>query len=61
MDKYLIAYFVGISIVFLTHLFMLGMPSMQGHALLNLFAGVCIAAYFVKTNGWKMGSYLNLN
>ena len=47
-DMHLISYYIGISIVFLTHMFMLfQMPSMRMHSIINLFAAVMIAYYFM--------------
>lgn len=51
MDRHLISYYIGILIVFLTHIFMLATTadySMKLHAVINLFAGLCIAYYFMN-------------
>lgn len=49
VDVHLISYYVGISIIFLTHMFMLvKMPSMRMHSIINLFAAVMIAYYFMS-------------
>jgi hypothetical protein len=48
-DIHLISYYIGISIIFLTHLFMLmKMPSMRMHSIINLVAAVMIAYYFMS-------------
>ena len=53
MDLHLAFYFLGISIVFLTHLMMLGgSTGARNHALTNLFAGACIAYYFMNREGY---------
>ena len=46
-NRHLIAYYTGIMIVFITHLFMLSMPNMRAHAIINLIAALLIAYYFV--------------
>ena len=49
MDLHLIFYFIGIAIVFVSHLMMLRSgPGARNHALLNLFAAACIAYYFMN-------------
>ena len=53
MDIHLALYFLGISIVFLSHLMMLGgSTGARNHAILNLFAGLCIAYYFMNKEGY---------
>lgn len=48
VDAHLISYYIGISIIFLTHIFMLfQMPSMRMHSIINLLAAVMIAYYFM--------------
>lgn len=45
---HLISYYIGISIIFLTHIFMLfQMPSMRMHSIINLVAALMIAYYFM--------------
>lgn len=47
-DMHLVSYYIGISIVFMTHILMLfQMPSMKMHSLINLFAALMIAYYFM--------------
>jgi len=53
MDLHLVFYFIGIAIVFLSHIVMLGgSDGMRNHALLNLFAAACIAYYFMNKEGY---------
>jgi len=53
MDLHLIFYFIGISIIFITHIPMLfKMSSMRNHALINIIAAVCIAYYFMNKEGY---------
>jgi hypothetical protein len=45
---HLASYYIGIAIIFLTHMFMLvQMPSMRTHSIINLVAAVMIAYYFM--------------
>jgi hypothetical protein len=56
---HLISYYIGILIVFISHIYMLAVgvksSNMNTHAWLNLFAVLCIAYYF--TNKEKMISF----
>jgi hypothetical protein len=52
MDFHLIAYYIGIAIVFLTHAFLLMGGRMTVHAGLNLVAGGLIAYYFMNKEGF---------
>jgi hypothetical protein len=53
MDLHLVLYYLGISLIFLTHIPMvLYMPSMRNHGLINLFAAACIAYYFMNKEGF---------
>ena len=52
MDAHLIFYYIGITIIFLSHAYMIvTMPSMRVHAAVNLFAALCIAYYFMNKEG----------
>jgi hypothetical protein len=57
MDRHLIAYYIGIAIVFITHTSTLIAPgkpmtSMRTHAIVNLVAGALIAYYFMHKEGF---------
>jgi len=55
MESILISYYIGIFLVFATHLYVLmnnpGME-MKIHSYLNIFAGLCIAYYFMTKEGY---------
>lgn len=50
MDKHLISYYIGIFLVFITHIIMLftGDNAMKIHACINLLAACLIAYYFMN-------------
>jgi hypothetical protein len=49
MDIHLVFYYLGILIIFLSHITMAINPGpMRIHAYLNLFAAACIAYYFMN-------------
>jgi len=49
MDIHLVFYYLGISIIFLSHITMAMNPGpMRIHAYVNLFAAACIAYYFMN-------------
>lgn len=53
MDKHLLAYFIGISIVFGSHIMMaIQSKGMNKHAIINLVAGLLIAYYFMNQQGY---------
>lgn len=55
MNVHLAFYYIGISIIFLSHIYMLvtdfHSDSMKVHAWINLFAALCIAYYFMNKEG----------
>ena len=52
MDLHLVFYYIGIFLVFATHIPMIFKSSMRNHALVNLFAAMCIAYYFMNKEGF---------
>lgn len=57
MDRHLIAYYIGIAIVFITHIAPLVAPerpltSMRVHSILNLVAASLIAYHFMHSQGF---------
>jgi hypothetical protein len=53
IDLHLIFYYIGISIIFLSHITMAMNPGpMRIHAYVNLFAATCIAYYFMNKEGF---------
>lgn len=53
MDIHLIFYYVGITIVVLSHIYTLStVPSMYAHSVANLVAAACIAYYFMNKEGF---------
>jgi hypothetical protein len=52
MDRHLIFYYIGIAIVFFTHIQILMGNLYSTHALLNLFAAFSIAYYFMYKEGF---------
>ena len=55
MEKHLVFYYIGISIVVLSHLYMafnMSAPAMRRHALLNLLAAAFIAYFFLFSQGF---------
>jgi tRNA C32,U32 (ribose-2'-O)-methylase TrmJ len=53
MNIHLLAYFIGITILFLSHAYMLvKMPSMRDHSILNLVAASLVAYYFMHREGY---------
>lgn len=56
MDIHLLSYYVGIFIVFATHLYMLFTKSSdmmtKQHAYINLFAAIMIAYYFMHKENY---------
>lgn len=57
MDRHLIAYYIGIFIVFASHIYVLAMKEMsmndmKTHSYINLAAALCIAYYFMNKEGF---------
>jgi hypothetical protein len=54
MDLHLISYFIGILIVFGSHIFILSTPDMKMnvHAYINLLGAMLIAYYFMNKEGY---------
>jgi hypothetical protein len=55
MESILISYYIGIFIVFASHIYMLMNKinmDMKIHSYLNIFAGLCIAYYFMTKEGY---------
>ena len=52
MNIHLIFYYIGISIIIVSHLYMLTVPSMRSHAVQNLIAAGFIAYYFMNKEGY---------
>lgn len=57
MDIHLIAYYIGILIIFASHLYMLYIPNqnanmIRSHAYINIVAGILIAYYFTNKEGF---------
>jgi hypothetical protein len=50
VSRHLTSYYIGISIVFVTHIFLLLTKNSVpvGHSLINLLAGILIAYYFTN-------------
>jgi hypothetical protein len=54
MNIHLLAYYIGIAIIFITHLYMLkdSKIDMRSHAIINLVGGGLIAYYFMNREGF---------
>ena len=55
MDRHLIMYYIGIAIVFASHVYMLAMKpntEMLVHSVLNVVAACMIAYYFMNKEGY---------
>ena len=55
MDMHLIAYYIGIFVIFASHIYMIvTMPTqpMLVHSVANLVAACCIAYYFMNKEGF---------
>jgi hypothetical protein len=57
MDQHLVSYYIGIFIIFASHIYMLYKPqqsaiNMQQHSYVNIGAGLFIAYYFLHKEGY---------
>ena len=52
MNIHLLAYYIGIAIVFLSHIYIAVTKGMSSHTLLNIFGGALIAYYFMNKEGF---------
>ena len=48
MIKHLISYYIGIFVIFASHLYMLTTGSSIEHSIVNIIAGLMIAYYFMN-------------
>ena len=52
MENHLLAYYIGITIIFASHFYILYAPNkslstLEQHSYVNILAGMCIAYYFL--------------
>jgi hypothetical protein len=52
MDFHLLAYYIGIMIVFGTHIYLIMKGGVTAHAGINLLGGALIAYYFMNKEGF---------
>ena len=53
MDIHLISYYIGIFIIFMSHIYiLLTNNSMQMHSYINIIAAIMIAYYFMNKEGF---------
>ena len=52
MDTHLFAYYVGIAIVFLSHIYLAATKGITAHVVLNIFGALLIAYYFMNKEGF---------
>jgi len=52
MDFHLIAYYIGIAIVFVSHIYIVVKSGMNAHAGINLLGASLIAYYFMNKEGF---------
>ena len=52
MDFHLLAYYIGIAIVFTSHIYLIVKGGITAHAGINLLGGALIAYYFMNKEGF---------
>lgn len=52
MEQHLVSYYIGIAIIFITHIYLLANGAMKLHSLINLVGALCIAYYFMHKEGY---------
>lgn len=52
MDRHLVSYYIGISIIFASHIYLITGSQMTTHAYINLIAALLIAYYFTAKEGF---------
>jgi hypothetical protein len=52
MNTHLLAYYIGIAIVFVSHIYLIVKGGITAHAGINLLGGALIAYYFMNKEGF---------